>query len=942
MAEGGTVRPTGRDHRAGARGAGALDLTSLAPGLGRTCDEYRATYRERLATMVRAGESGVRVASMHARILDGMLGALFCASDAAARATGRAPAGRTALLAVGGYGRGLLGLHSDLDVVLLCDDPGDPGAAVVAEALLYPLWDLGLEIGHAVRGVEETLALAREDLRTATTLLDVRRVAGDAGLVDELVRGARRQVFEPALPKLLQGLAEDTEARHERYGGSRFLLEPDVKNGCGGLRDLDVLLWAANARWGARTLEEAVTQAALLHREAQELEAAREMLWRVRNLLHVRAERRHDRLTFEDQEEVAGRLGFGDWDSRSPTDPGSPTDRGEAETIAVERFMQAYYRHARVVEQGVERMLARARHVDRKAPAQAQELDPGLLVFDGHVTLEDTGDLERDPAIALRLYRQVAKRALPPYPFARDAIARAAADPAWCERLRATRAASDLFLEHLTYTGDAPVRRGSLLAELHEVGLLLAMIPEFEVVTGRVQHDVYHVYTVDVHSVAAVDRLRALARGELASELPLPTRLAADAPRPVPLYLGLLIHDIGKGRRRDHSLVGAEMSEPIGARLGLAPADVLHVKWLVQEHLSLYHWAMRRDTSDPRAIAEIARRVGTLDRLRDLYLLTVADLSTTNPNAMTSWKARMLDDVYLATAARLDAGISRATAEGEHAGEGEERAAAIRAEARVGFVGDAHQEELEAFVESMPDRYVLANAVDVLRAHARVARDRGGRGVHVASRPGPSPEVAELVVVLDDRPGLLADVAAVLASNRLDVTTAQIHTRERSGGPHEAFDVFHVRRTGTAEGEPVDADVVARIRHDLEGLAAGKVSAAELLARRAPPPAWARRRSPPVKTEILVENEVSTHATVIDVFTRDRVGLLHAIARTLHEAGLSISLSKVTTEGERAADVFYVTDAGGGKVSDPARVAALKDALRAAIDRLAEGEATAR
>lgn len=915
------TRPTGGRGPA-LRGEGAapgLDLGALAPGLGKTCDEYRATYRERLAEMVRRGESGVRVASMHARILDGLLGALYCASSAAARTGGRGPAGRTALLAVGGYGRGLLGLHSDLDVVLLCDDPADPGAVLVAEALLYPLWDLGLEIGHAVRGLADTLSLARDDLRTATTLLDVRRVAGDASLVEELTRGARRQVFEPAMGEVLDALAADTEARHERYGGSRFLLEPDVKNGMGGLRDLDVLLWAANVRYTARTLEEAVTQGALLHREARELEAAREHLWRVRNLLHVRAGRRHDRLTFEDQEEVAAALGFED----VTTPP--------MISLGVEQFMQTYYRHARVVETGVERLLARARHVDKKSPPQVEDLGGGVIVFDGHVTLRDSDELERDPALAMRLYRQVARRGLPPYPFARDAIARASTDAGWCERLRASREASELFLEHLTNVAEVPVRRGSMLAELHEVGLLLAMIPEFEPVTGRVQHDVYHVYTVDVHSVAAVDRLRALARGEHATELGMPTRLAADVPRPVPLFLGVLLHDIGKGRGRDHSKVGAEMAGPIGSRLGLVPADVLHVQWLVAEHLSLYHWAMRRDTSDPDTIAEVARRVGTVERLRDLYVLTVCDLSTTNPNAMTSWKARMLDELYLAVASWL---------EGDHAtGDrrgGGQRAEAIRAEVRVGFVGDSGQPELESFLESMPDRYVLANPVDVIRAHARIARDRGSRSAHVASRPGPSPDIAEIVVVTDDRPGLLADVAAVLASQRLDVTTAQIHTRARAEGASEAFDVFHVRRMGAVDGEPVDAAMLARITQDLEALAAGTLSAKDLLARRVGPPAWARRRSPAVKTEVLVDDDVSPRFTVIDVFTRDRVGLLHAIARTLHEQGLSIALSKVTTEGERAADVFYVTDAGGQKLRDRAKVAALVDALKAAIASLAD------
>lgn len=891
----------------------SIDLMAIAPGLAQTCTEYRLTHRARLSELAKAGESGIKIAAEHARVLDGLMSSLFCAASAAASIGSLAPAGRTALVAVGGYGRGLLGFQSDLDVVLLCEDSSDPGAIAMAEAILYPLWDLGLEIGHAVRGVEETLALARDDLRTATTLLDLRRVAGNAGLVDELSRGARRRVFEPAMGRWLDALVKDTEARHERYGGSRFLLEPDVKNGCGGLRDLDVLIWAINIRWGARSLEEGVVHGALLHREVQELEAAREMLWRVRNLLHLRGTgRRQDRLTFEDQEEIATQLGF----------------VGDGSTLGVEQFMQAYYLHARAVEVGVERMLSRARHLGRRAPAPIENLGSGVLVFDGHITLRDSDELERDPALALRLYRHVVKRRLPPYSFARDAITRAAKDPKWCARLRSSREASELFAEHLTHIADVPVRRGSLLAELHEVGLLLAMIPEFEPVTGRVQHDVYHVYTVDVHSVAAVDRMRALMRGEHASDLPVATRLGADVPRPLPLFLGVLLHDIGKGRGRDHSTVGAEMVPEITERLGLTPKDREHVRWLVQEHLSLYHWAMRRDTSDSETIAEVARRVGTLDRLRDLFVLTVADLSTTNPNAMTSWKARMLDELYLATASALENGLDS----------GGERANAIREEVRVGFVGDVGQAELEAFIESMPDRYVLSNPVDVIRAHAQIARDRNGRELLIALRPGPSEDVTELVIVTDDRKGLLAHVTAALAASRLDVTTAQIYTRVRGTPPdaaNEAFDVFHVRRAGPVEGEAIDPGVWPRFEEDLEALLSGRTSAEALLGMRLPiTPPWARRHSPAVKTEILVDQDVSPHFTVIDVFTRDRMGLLHTIARVLHEQGLSIALSKITTEGERAADVFYVSDAEGGQLRDAARIAALSTALRDAIEKL--------
>lgn len=887
----------------------AIDLGRLAPDLKSTCGDYWSGYHARLADAVRRGEGGVAVAERYSRTLDGLLGALFCAADATSRAEGHAPAGRVALVAVGGYGRGQVGLYSDVDVLFLCDDPSDRHVAALAEGLLYPLWDVGLQVGHVVRGIEETLELAREDLSTATTLLDMRRIAGDKALLGELEKGARRGLFDAGLARFLARLEEDRLARHERYGGSLYLLEPEVKLGCGGLRDLDIAGWAAKARWGATDTESLVRNGALLHREVEEVAAAREMLWRVRNLLHLRAGRRQDRLTFEDQEEIATQLGF-----------------VEGVTLAVEQFMQAYYRHARTVERAAERMVARARDVRRSAPAKKTELGAGLLLFDEQVTFDNTDDLAKDPALALRFYDVVAKRQLKPYPYARDAIVRACSEPAWCERLRADPASAKMFLSALTCTARPPVRQHSILAELHEVGLLLAMVPEFEPVTGRVQHDVYHVYTVDVHSVAAVDRLRSIKRGDLASELPLASRLAAELPRPVPLFLGLLLHDIGKAHGKDHSRQGALMARPIAERLGLSAVDVAHVVWLVEEHLSLYKWATRRDTSDPEVIREVARGVGALDRLRDLYLLTVSDLSTTNPNAMTSWKSRMLEDCYLGVVAELEGGDTRGPAK---------RADAIRDEVQVGFVGDSEQRVLEAFVRQMPDRYLLANPVDVVRAHARIARDRKGAPLHVAVGPGPSAEVSELVIVTDDRPGLLADVACALAAQRLSIVAAQVYTREPEGRAPEAFDVFHVRRMSVgAEGEAVDATRLARLEKDLAALQAGEVEARALLAQRLRQPTWAVKKSPDVKTEIQVDNDTSARFTVIDVFTKDRPALLHTIARTLREEGLSIGISKVNTEGDKVQDVFYVTDASGAKVKDPARLAALPRVLRAALDAL--------
>jgi len=846
---------------------------------------------------VRRGEPGVVTARAHARALDGLLSALYCAADAATRAIRDGPRGRVALVAVGGYGRFTLGLNSDVDVVFLCDDSSDPFVGALAEGLLYPLWDLGVDIGHAVRSVEETLRLAREDIRTTTTLIDFRRIAGSGSLLDDLERGAREQVFEPHLSEFLDALEQDTASRHRRFGGSLYLLEPDVKQGRGGLRDLDVAEWAARARWNARNEEDYVRTGALLAREVRELENAREMLWRVRNLLHLRAGRQQDRLTFGDQEEIAQELGFVD-----------------GVTLGVEQFMQAYYRHARIVALTAERMLDRARPRLKGRATTFRKLADGIYVADGVISLEQPQRLDADPSLAFRFYRQASRLDKRPDHAARDAIARIAPDKRWRLRLQDSEEATQLFLAALGDVDEAPYRAGSTVAELHDVGLVNAMIPEFDPLVGRVNHDVFHVYTADIHAVKAVEYLQALTRGEgRASSLA--ARLAAEAPRRLPVFLAVLLHSLGRIRGKDQEAEGAHLAESVALRLGFSPADAQHIAWLVREQKALYRWATQRDIHDPQGLAEVVRIVETPERLRDLFLCTVAVVATVNPKAMTSWKARALEDLYLATLAELEADDAPAQTEN--------RVLEVKLQAVVGFAGDAGQDELQAFIDEMPDRYFLGNPVDVVRRHARIARDSEPQTVSVRVGPGPSDDVEEIVVVSPDRSGLLADLTAVFAAHDLSVLSAQIYTRPRKTG-REVFDVFWVK---IGEHTPMPAQLALQLTRDIQRRFDNHVSAADLIARQSTPPPWSVRPGPEVPTRISVDNNASARYTVVDVFTRDRVGLLHEIARTLHELDLSIAVSKVNTEGQSVADVFYVADRDGKKLYDPERIKRLRQAL---------------
>ncbi|APR77440.1 [Protein-PII] uridylyltransferase [Minicystis rosea] len=867
--------------------------------------------------------AGLSLGRRNARILDDLLRSLFQGLASGAippdpeRPVPASAWSEVALAGVGSYGRGAVALKSDLDVRILV--PRDAARTeALAEALLYPLWDMGVAIGHQVVTIDDLVDAARDDLPTATSLLDFRWVTGDRGLVDALRRRCDETVFAHSeLPRFLGRLEQEVAQRHGRFGGSVYLLEPDVKNGEGGLRDLDVARWAVKARFGVGEPEELVRVGALVPREATEILDAAERLWRIRNLLHAHANRRSDRLTFDEQEAIAEVLGYG--------------QNGEA----VERLMSAYYRAARTISRSLEMSIARATPVLSRRKPRDEDLGQGVRLFDGSVTMSGEDALRADPALALRLVRAALERGAELLPWARDAIARACDDPAFSAALRQSPEASALFVELVSSRRESALRAGSVRRELHATGLLLAMIPEFSPVVGRVHHDTYHVYTVDVHSVAAADRLAELIRGEHAGEFPVACRVAAELARPRMLFFATLLHDVGKAiGGTDHSQRGADMARPILARLGFPPEDIEEACHLVRKHLVMYLVATRRDIDDPLTVAEFAREVHGREGLRDLYLLTVADLSTTSPTSMTSWKARMLDELYLAT----DASIAASESEGERrtpsggavdsADARWARAAKEVADATEAMPATSDEERaerlafLQTYLGSMPERYVLANVPAAVAAHAELARRHQGKIVTVDLVPSRHPEAAEICVVAMDRPGLLAAITAALAASRLEVHAAQIHTRTiPPASPGEAagvqaVDLFWVRDRG--DGIEGVARSLPKLTRDIGAVLAGEVSAPDL-ARNRGGGAVRERSSPRVKIQVSIDDRASPRHTVIEILARDRPGLLFALSDALYQLGLSIAVAKINTEGARVADVFYVSDREGKIPPESAR-----------------------
>jgi [protein-PII] uridylyltransferase len=891
--------------------------SGAAPAVRAYLDGHRAGLLEMFAL---EGEGGVGLARKYAAVMDGLLALLHAGAVARHAEQSHAP---YLLGAVGGYGRQLLGWKSDLDVRFLTAGAPKTIQSLV-EAMLYPLWDAGISIGHQVMTPLDAVVEAARDLPTATALLDFRPLAGHATLGQELEQAAFTSVFSAGqLPAFLARLEAEAHTRHRRYGDSVYLLEPDVKNGAGGLRDVDLALWAARARWRTSDMNELLRLEVLAPRDAQDMRLAIDFLWNVRNRLHQRAGRRSDRLTFAEQETLARDMGY-------RLRVGAAKGASEAHLLGamVEAFMSDYYRHARAITRLRDQLIGRAKR--RAGQRRALDLGGGLLACDGGVGLHDPGQLARDPALALRLYTTALARDMSVLARARDAIAHAASAPEFCAALRDSPEAAALFVDLACSHGAPRFPHGSILAELHDVGLLVAMIPEFAPVVGRVHHDLYHVYTVDVHSVAAVDRLRALRRGDLAKQHPLASSLAAVETRPQVLCLATLLHDVGKAiGASDHARRGAAMARPILERLGLCADDVDDACHLILKHLHMYLVAVRRDLEDPSTIAEFAREVHGREGLRHLYLLTVCDLATTGPTSMTKWKAGMLDALLHASEGLLSGRPAL-----EHA-----PVSRVRAEVKQHWDAGLDPSFLDEFLDTMPERYLQSNTPAEIAAHAKVARRVPGSPVSAALVPSRHADVAQLCVVTEsgpgeglcvvtaDRPGLLAAITAAIAASRLEIHAALNHSRPLPNGGAQAVDLFWIR---TAEGAEGVKSALPKLERDLEQVITGRVAPRELLKRRSPS-RFSERPLPFVSTEIGFDHRASAEHTIVEVSTRDRPGLLFTLSQALHELGLTIALAKVNTEGERASDVFYVTEADASKLLAGQRTQAVREGLLKAL-----------
>ena len=826
-----------------------------------------------------------------------------------------------AILATGGFGRRELAPFSDLDLLFL--SAKEPGTEVrdFAQELLHPLWDAKVDAGHAARSRSQALSLPASDLAAATALLDARFLVGNEDLAEEFLKDFRARVASSAAEDFVARLRAEQTARHSRFGDTIFLLEPDLKNGPGGMRDLCVGRWAAVARFGTSDPRRLQDLGVMTERLAVAYDAAREWLLRIRIGMHGAAGRRQDQLRFGLQEALAPIL--------CPNIKVAEGDVRPAVHPAVEALMHQFHAHAKVICRETERLLQRATLRDdyrrKTVPVRlrgATKDDASFVLRDGALEPSNDGLLAEKPSEIIRLFSVAIELSAPLALRTGELISEiCATNP---ESLREDPDSGARFIEVLTDISDTstPTR----LEELHDLGLLSALIPEWEPSTGRVQHDIYHVYTVDQHALYAVARMQAIARGDLADDFPGVTEAIRAVERPLALFVGTLLHDVGKPWGKPHSDIGADMVVAIARRLGLGDEDTRRAEFLVRQHLVMGQMSQRRDLDDLDMIADFAEVCGDEENLRELFLLTFCDLSSVAPDNLTSWKETLLRELYQRTLMFLRRGRDLLGAERKEILETRQRRV-------IELAADlANADPAEVF-RGFPDRYFVENKSARIVSHLKLMRERRESGASSAVEVFHQTKlgVTEMVVAAQDVPGLLAEVTGVLHANRIDVVDAAIYCRDSStGGAGEALDVFRVR---DAYGRAVtDEAKWKKIRLDLESVLSGAVKVETLVATRSRTDSVASWKTPEVPTELKIDNQVSRDFSVIEIITGDRPGVLYAIARTLFAEGLDIHRSKIATEANRVVDAFYIREnVTGQKVTDPARIAQITEALRASL-----------
>jgi [protein-PII] uridylyltransferase len=801
---------------------------------------------------------------------------------------------RLSVIAVGGYGRGEMAPFSDVDIGFITPYKPTTWTEQVIESMLYALWDLGLKVGHSSRSIDETMRMAKADLTIRTALLEARFIWGDRGIYEECVRRFDTDVMQNSARTFVAEKLAEREARHKQMGDSRYVVEPNVKEGKGGLRDLHTLFWIGKYVNRVRSVAELVDVGLLTRAELSQFQRAENFLWAVRCHMHEVSKRAEDRLTFDLQIEVARRMGFTERRGRS----------------SVERFMHLYFLMAKTVGDltGVflahldDSMAKRGRRYVSAIFNRPRKLD-GFVLDRGRITIPYDDFFREQPTRMIEIFALADKHDLQIHPNAMRVLNR---DAVLIDRkVRNDPEANALFMSVLTSPRDPE----KVLRWMNEAGTFGRFVPDFGRVVAQMQFDMYHHYTVDEHTIRAIGLLSKIERGDFKDDHPLASAIIAKINSRRVLYVAVLLHDIAKGRGGDHSILGAEVAEKLCPRLGMSAAETETVAWLVRYHLLMSATAFKRDLADYKTILDFAEVVQSPERLRLLLLLTIVDIRAVGPGVWNSWKRQLLSELYDSAEEVIRPGHKQRGRQERIEGKREALAERLALEPKT----------FDKLVRRFPDSYWIAEPDHILERNARHLLAAGRSDLTIDAQPYPERGATLVTVYASDHPGLFYRIAGAIHLAGGNIIDARIHTL-RDG---TALDNFLVQ---DPFGGRFDApEQLARIKTYIEDALLNRQKLMTRLDQRPLP--RTRAEAFEVVPHVLIDNKASNRFTVVEVMARDRPALLLSLAFALFQSKTMVHSAHVATFGERAVDTFYLTDLLGGKLESKTRLATLERRL---------------
>ena len=807
-----------------------------------------------------------------------------------------------ALIGLGGYGRGEMNPRSDLDLMFFYEPAGKDAIRIISDRMLYLLWDLNLDVGYSVRSDKECLEESK-DATVRTSLLDARLISGNPNMYELFSRSVSKYVLNHGTQAFIKAKLEENAERKKKYGSSIYLLEPNLKEGDGGLREMQDALWIARVKFKASGLRALLIKGVINEQEFDDYRRAQDYLWKIRNYLHFSGQRKSDQLTFELQQQIAKFFGY----------------KKNRQGSAVEQFMQDYYAHAIRVEHLSVKLIIKATqqfHPPLKNifnSLSRRNLEDGFYIIRGELRAKKDKHLLENPALMMIAF-ELAQRHEVDLCIELKELVRENLHLI-NDKVRRSRRINDSFMMILRCSKGI----GKILRKMHHLHFLNAFIPEFKNIYCKVQFDLYHIYTVDIHTLFAVEEMEKLWDGEYAEVHPFLTDVANNIEKRELLLLAILFHDIGKGSGKDHSIRGAEMIPTIARRLRLNREDRQRLQFLVLHHLKMAHISQRRDLQDMKMIAQFAELMGMSETLRMLYLLTFADLKAVGPDVWSEWKGSLLRELYEKTYDALEK-------KDFYQEKRSEKVRNRKRKIRKVLLEEFPENRVNKAINSLTTRYLMSYRSREIIPHLRLALSRGKKTLTMQIEHMRKAECTEVTLATIDCFGLFSNIAGVMAAHSINILGAQVHTRKTGT-------VLDILQVNSPIGGIVDKPQKwERVEADLSSVIEGRIFVKDLVEKCQEPSYLNLTREHPKRPNMVeFDNEISDKYTVIDIFANDKVGLLYDITRTLNELGLYIAVSKISTKVDQAVDVFYVSDIFNQKITDSVKIEEIR---RIMLDRL--------